>query len=102
MHRKHVDWEISGALNLKVGEKYSGILALLIPNHPDFGKEKFYYAHLPKRLAANVKSKYAVLRDWTMDRAKIQEYIEEAFANRENDDLIVNTEIPQMPENTNE
>ena len=27
--RMHVDWEISGALNIKVGEKYSGLLGLI-------------------------------------------------------------------------
>jgi hypothetical protein len=27
--RKHVDWEISGALNVKVGDKYSGLLGIL-------------------------------------------------------------------------
>lgn len=101
-HRMHVDWEISGALNLKVGKKYSGILGLLLPNHPDFGNGWVYYSNIPKRLAANVESKYAIIRDWTMDRVKIQKYIEESFANRDNDDLIVNAEIPQMTENTNE
>jgi hypothetical protein len=32
--RKHVDWEISAALNKKVGG-YSGLLGICLPNHPD-------------------------------------------------------------------
>lgn len=80
--RMHVDWEISGALNLKVGEKYSGLLGLILPNHPDYGTEKATYDLMPARLADNFKSGYAVIRDWTEDRVKMQSYIEEAFANR--------------------
>ena len=54
---------------------------------------------MPKRLAANFKSGYAIIRDWTSDRRKLQDYIEEAFAMRSRDDLIVNREIPQMRKN---
>jgi len=80
--RKHVDWEISGALNLKVGESYAGLLGLLLPGHPDYGTEKATYNLMPSRLADNLKSSYAVIRDYTTDRKKIQEYIELAFKNR--------------------
>jgi MTH538 TIR-like domain (DUF1863) len=99
--RKHVDWEISGALNLKVGDKYAGLLGILLPEHPDYGPNKSVtYANLPARYAANFKSGYAKIMDWTEDRVKMQNMIEEAFANRENDDLIVNAEIVQMTKNT--
>lgn len=37
--RMHVDWEISSALSTKVGD--SGLLGILLPSHPDYGKEKF-------------------------------------------------------------
>ena len=36
--RKHVDWEISAALNKKVGG-YSGLMGLLLPTHPDYPKK---------------------------------------------------------------
>lgn len=98
-NRKHVDWEIYGALNQKVGNRYAGILGLILPNHPDFGKPTAHFALMPKRLAANFKSGYAIIRDWTSDRRKLQDYIEEAFAMRSRDDLIVNREIPQMRKN---
>lgn len=80
--RKHVDWEISGALNLKVGDHYSGLLGLKLPTHPDFGTGKYTYSEQPQRLTDNLKSGYAVIRDYTTDRKKLQEYIELAFKNR--------------------
>ncbi len=101
-HRKHIDWEISGALNYKVGDKYSGLLGLLLPNHPDFGTDKATYNLMPARLADNFKSGYAIIRDWTNDRVKMQEYIELAFEKRyTHSDNIDNTK-KQMTENTNE
>lgn len=100
-HRKHVDWEISGALNIKVGEKYSAILGLLLPSHPDYGTNIVHYLNIPERLSENFKSGYAVIRDWTDDRIKIQDLIEIAFARRFETEKIKNS-IPQMKENTNE
>ncbi|MCD0465222.1 TIR domain-containing protein [Flavobacterium sp. ENC] len=101
-HRKHIDWEISGALNYKVGDKYSGLLGLILPDHPDFGTDKATYNLMPARLADNFRSEYAVIRDWTDDRTKMQEYIELAFEKRNtHSDNIDNTSI-QMTKNTNE
>jgi hypothetical protein len=37
---------------------------------------------MPARLSDNFKTGYAIVRDWTDDRAKMQSYIEKAFANR--------------------
>ena len=101
-HRKHIDWEISGALNYKVGDKYSGLLGLILPNHSDFGTGKATYNLIPDRLADNFKADYAIIRDWTYDRVKMQEYIELAFERRStHSENIDNTRI-QMTENTNE
>lgn len=80
--RKHVDWEISGALNLKVGDKYAGLLGIILPNHPDYGNRGINSNILPSRLADNFESGYAIIRDWSEDRALIQSYIEEAYENR--------------------
>jgi hypothetical protein len=80
--RMHVDWEISGALNLKVGDSNAGLLGIKLPGHPDFGTGKHNYDLLPARLSDNLKTGYAIIRDWTDDRVKMQSYIEEAFANR--------------------
>lgn len=80
--RKHVDWEISGALNYKVGENYAGLLGLKLPSHSDYGTGKFSHTLQPQRLTDNLVSQYAVIRDFTTDRRKLQEYIELAFKNR--------------------
>ena len=100
-HRMHIDWEISGALDPRVGDKCAGILGLKLPNHPDFGTGKHNYNLLPGRLADNLKSGYAIIRDWTEDRIKMQEFIELAFDKRNsNYDDRDNSRI-QMKENTN-
>ncbi len=80
--RKHIDWEISGALNLKVGGLYAGLLGIKLPSHPDYRTGKYSYSEQPQRLTDNLKSGYAVIRDYTTDRKKLQEYIELAFARR--------------------
>ena len=80
--RKHIDWEISGALNFKVGNSYAGLLGLKLPNHPDYGTGKATYDLMPARLADNFKSGYAIIRDWTTDTVKLQSYVELAFGNR--------------------
>ncbi|WP_342327622.1 TIR domain-containing protein [Pedobacter sp. FW305-3-2-15-E-R2A2] len=101
-HRKHVDWEISGALNYKVGDKYSGILGLKLPNHPDYATGSHSYDLLPARLSDNLKSDYAIIRDWTDDRIKMQEYIELAFERRDTHLTKIDNTRKQMTENTNE
>lgn len=98
--RKHVDWEISGALNYKVGESYSGLLGLLLPEHDDYERGRTTYLKIPDRLADNFKSGYAVIRDYTTDRKKLQEYIELAYSNRKSkSDKRVNSRV-QMKENS--
>lgn len=100
-HRKHIDWEISGALNHKVGDGYAGLIGILLPTHPDYGKTTYNSNNLPKRLAANVESGYAKLYNWTEDRKIMQERIEDAFERRSESDKIKNKSIPQMQKNTN-
>lgn len=96
--RKHVDWEISGAISAKVGGN-SGLVGILLPSHPDYGTGKWSEGNLPKRLAANIESGYAKLYDWTDDRATMQKYIETAFKDKARVDDIVNNTIPQMQKN---
>ena len=98
--RKHVDWEIYGSLDHKVGDHHAGFLGLKLPSHQDFGTGQHTYDLLPKRLSENLKSHYAIIRDWTTDRVQMQEYVEIAFSNRTNDYLIKNRSISQMQRNT--
>lgn len=100
-HRKHIDWEIYGALDPRIGDKCAGILGILLPSHPDFKKDTYHPSLIPSRLSDNLESGYAIIRDWTEDRVKMQEYIELAFNIREtNYDDRVNSRI-QMKEDTN-
>lgn len=98
--RKHVDWEISGAISSRVGGN-SGLVGILLPNHPDYGEGKNYNSvNIPKRLAANLDSGYAKLYDWTDDRIKMQQYIENAFNGKSETEKIRNKSIPQMNKDT--
>lgn len=101
-HRKHVDWELSGGLDYKVGNTHAALIGILLPNHPDYGRGQYSFDNLPKRLAANAESKYAIIIDWSHDTRFIQTIIEKSFNNRcINEDKIINRDIPQMQKNTN-
>lgn len=101
-HRMHIDWEISGALDIRVGDCHSGILGLLLPSHPDYGTTHATYNEMPARLADNFKSGYAIVRDWTDDRKLMQSYIEAAFLRRSTHAEHRNNSRLQMTKNTNE
>lgn len=102
-HRKHVDWEISGALNYKVGDHYAGLLGIVLPTHPDYKKpiNQRLKINYPKRFIENYVSGYAVMIDWTEDRVFMQNAIEKAFRQRANNDKRRNSS-PQMQRNTGE
>jgi len=82
--RKHVDWEISAALDKRVGNNYAGLIGLILPTKNDYGAEKsFNPITIPPRLYDNVKSGYAKIYDWTDSAENISGWIETAFKNRE-------------------
>lgn len=97
--RKHVDWEISAALNKKVGG-YSGLLGLLLPSYPGYGENKYDPDTIPARLNDNIKSGYAKLYKWTEDENKIQRRIEEAFQARVDKADKIDNSRKQMEYNT--
>ncbi|UAB82851.1 TIR domain-containing protein [Zunongwangia sp. SCSIO 43204] len=99
--RKHVDWEIGGALNVKVGDRYAGLLGIRLPSHPDYGLgTDFNPDYYPIRFAANLESGYAVLADWSEDRRAMQDLIELAFSKRKETDKIKNASIQRLAENS--
>ena len=100
-NRKHVDWEISGALNFKVGNSYAGLLGILLPTHPDYGRQKARFSNLPERLSENFKTGYANIIDYTTSRHFIQKWIEDAFEARTSRlDKIVNKALIQRVRNS--
>lgn len=96
--RKHVDWEIAGAISTRIGGN-SGLIGILLPTHPDYCSDGYHANNLPDRLAANLKSGYAKLYNWTEDRVKLQAWMEDAFVSKNDTDKIVNNTISQMTEN---
>lgn len=95
--RKHVDWEISAGLNKKVGG-YSGLMGIWLPDHPDFGGEKYNSNIMPPRLADNLKSGYARAYDWTNNAESVRQWVEAAFQGRVDSESIDNSR-PQFVRN---
>ena len=84
--RKHIDWEISAALNKKVGG-YSGLLGILLPEFSLTSEGKYLHKDIPPRLADNVETGYAEVYTWNYvcsHESRIKSAIETAFQNRIN------------------
>jgi len=97
--RKHIDWEISAALNKKVGG-YSGLIGLCLPLHPDYSRNQYDLDNVPLRLHDNIKTGYAKFYNWTEDENEIQRRIEEAFRAREDNVDSIDNSREQMEYNT--
>lgn len=82
--RKYVDWEIGASLIDTAKNDRCGLLGILLPTHPDYGKQGYNPRLLPPRLARNLDGKqpFANLYDWTDDKAELTEWIEYAFQRR--------------------
>lgn len=93
--RKHVDWEISGALSSKVGG-YAGVMGILLQDFPFQPEGKYNYEDIPPRLADNVKTGYASVYSWNWVCGapnRFSEAIETAFNKRTQSNLIDNSRI---------
>ncbi len=66
-----VDWEISAALGDGKG-KVGGLLAVRLPNHPDYQKPAVNPKRLPVRIADNLKSGFLRLHDWTESEHELE------------------------------
>ena len=82
--RKHVDWEISYGLLQNQNKLRCGLLGILLPDHPSWGKKDYDLNLIPPRLADNCDgdSAYAHIYDWTRDTVKISNWIHKAFLRR--------------------
>ena len=80
--RKHVDWEIGASIRNTQYNPRSGLLGIHLPNHPDYGREKYNKCIIPPNLSDNIDREFAKLYDWNTDPYKIQEWIHEAFLRR--------------------
>lgn len=96
--RKHVDWEISAALNPSVGGS-SGLLGILLPTHPDSWKVNGVVSPIPERLADNLRSGYASLYPWTTNLETMRSYIEDAFNARISRSHLIDNSLLQFVRN---
>ena len=84
--RKHVDWEIGSSLRATRLNSRCGLLGILLPNHPDYGKERFDPHLIPPRLVDNCAGEdpYALIYDWPdpWTPVKVKEWIDQAFVRR--------------------
>ena len=85
--RKHVDWEIGGSLRSTRTNSRCGLLGILLPSHPDFGKRKRNLRRVPPRLADNAEGNdpYALIYDWPepWTPAQVARWIHRAFTRRD-------------------
>ena len=83
--RKHVDWEISASLIDRRNNQRNGMIGILLPNHPDYGKapKDRNPRLIPPRLADNIEGNdpFAVIYDWPQNRVahKILPKVEQAY-----------------------
>lgn len=80
--RKHVDWEISSSIRQTKLSSRSGLLGILLPSHPSYGKENYDGSIAPPRLYDNQICGYAKIYDWSNDPKIVQNWIHQAFLNR--------------------
>ena len=84
--RKHVDWEIGSSIRKTKRNPRCGLLGIVLPNHPGYGKKELDPHLIPPRLADNWTEvdSYSLMYDWPnpWTPAKIAEWIHRAFVRR--------------------
>lgn len=85
--RKYVDWEIGSSLRDTRKNSRCGMIGILLPTHPDFGKPTFQGSLIPPRLADNAGSDgaFAKIYDWPepWSTATVRNWIHAAFDRRD-------------------
>ena len=85
--RKHVDWEIGSSIRKSKSNSRCGLLGIILPNHPDYGKEEYQFRLIPPRLADNCQGDdpYARIYDWPQPwaPAKVAQWVHSAFLRRD-------------------
>ena len=82
--RKYVDWEIGSSLRDTELNPRCGVVGILLPNHPDANKRRYYLRRVPPRLADNLRgnASYAKIYEWTYSSLAIRKWVDEAFSRR--------------------
>ena len=96
--RKFVDWEIGAALRDTATNPRSGLLGILLPDHPDFGKPRYNHRLIPPRLADNCvgTTPFASIMHWRNPTAvdEVQDQIHRAFRRRRQQPDPDNSRLP--------
>jgi len=80
--RKHVDWEIGSSLRQTAYNSRSGLVGLLLPDHPSYGLTTYDPYTVPPRLHDNVQRGFAEMYSWTEQPVVVQNWIHEAYRRR--------------------
>jgi hypothetical protein len=85
--RKHVDWEIGSSIRKTRKNPRCGLLGIVLPNHPAYGKGELNPHLIPPRLADNrtEADPYSYIYHWPnpWTPARIAEWIHRAFVRRD-------------------
>lgn len=79
--RRHVDWEIYGGIDVRVGGR-AGLMGICLPSNPDYPGPTYQLDITPARFVDNQKSGFALYYDWTEDEDLVRARIERAFDDR--------------------
>ncbi len=81
--RMHVDWEIAATVRDTYANDRSGLMGILLPAHPSFGKDDYDPYTIPPRLHDNVECGFAELYDWNESSNDVAGWIDSAFRRRD-------------------
>jgi hypothetical protein len=81
--RRHVDWEISSSIRQTKLSSRSGLLGILLPNHPNYGTPNYDAGIVPPRLFDNDVCGFADIYNWSDSPAEVARWIEIAFNKRD-------------------
>lgn len=80
--RKYIDWEISSSIRDTKNNSRSGLIGILLPTHPSYGKKHYNKSIIPPRLYDNQKCGFAKIYNWSEEPKAIKKWIEDAFERR--------------------
>lgn len=100
-YRKFIDWEISAALDYRVGNRKAGLIGIILPTHPSYNTGFIPFYEMPPRLWQNLESGYAqgyFGGPWIYGQNYMKNIIQTAFNSRKSEQLVVNS-MPQFKRN---
>jgi hypothetical protein len=80
--RKYIDWEISSSIRQTKFNKRMGLIGILLPSHPNYGKKTYNPHTIPPRLYDNLGNGFATIHNWSTNKAHVQSWIHKAFDRR--------------------